>query len=109
MIVMRVRGLPLVSWCATGRRRACRADPPNLVAHIRTWGHPNRAITSASRHDIPRECSQKMALKIPFAALTVAVIARARGVRRADATEFRSKPGCPPSFQSIYECSGQIT
>jgi hypothetical protein len=37
VIGRRVRGLPLVSWCATGRRRTCRADPPNLVAHIRPW------------------------------------------------------------------------
>jgi hypothetical protein len=57
MIGMRVRGLPLVSSWATGRRRAYRADPPNLVAHIRTWGDPNRAITSANRQDIRNEGS----------------------------------------------------
>ena len=35
--------------------------------------------------------------------------ARACGPRRADAREFGSKPGCPTSFQSTYQCSGQIT
>jgi hypothetical protein len=52
-----VPGLPFVSSRASGRRRACRADPPNLLAHIRTWGDPNRAITSANRQDIRNEGS----------------------------------------------------
>jgi hypothetical protein len=61
VIVMRVCGLPLVSSCATGRRRTSRADPPNLVAHIRTWracdlGAATVRVTSGNSVDL-RACA----------------------------------------------------
>lgn len=41
---------------------------------VRAQFHSFRAITSASPQDIPREGSQEMALKIPLAVLTIAVM-----------------------------------
>ena len=79
MIVMRVRRLPLVS---------------SLPPIRRTWWRK-----SASRQDIPREGSQKMALKIPLAALiAVATLAPA-----AHAEPTPENSGQNPVVRTVFD------
>jgi hypothetical protein len=84
---MRVRGLPLVSYLPPIRR---------------TWWR-----TSASRQDIPSEGSQKMTLKVLFAALTVAVML-APAARAEPAPENSSQnPVVRPVFNQPTNVPGK--
>ena len=99
MIVMRVRGLPLVSSCATGRRMYLRADPPNLVAQIRTWQACDVGAATGAGYDGAMRSISARALLMPGRIFRPAVVP-APGAKAALAEIYNAEDREPPCRRS---------